>query len=246
MKLVTMTKFARLEHNLFAYAALIYAVIGGFGTVFQIPGLQRLTKDPTVIVSAAAFFLYALTRQAMRLQDEVTKLASVKQLIFHEDIDNTYGSMWTRLVSAKPKRVWATYLNPEAFSTGSPPESLAAYYAQAEKLEVPDYRRVFGIYPNRPEVQEKREKSIEWLRGHRERTRRLKGYQARYVELDFQAAELLVDDRGLNFSFPSERATEAGWATTDREIQDAMKDYFHQVWARSRSIDDLFTEPRRA
>jgi hypothetical protein len=46
---------------------------------------------------------------------------SMSELDFQPDIDNTYASMWGRLDTTKPKRVWATYLDPEAFATGEPP-----------------------------------------------------------------------------------------------------------------------------
>src|SRR5262249_13204745 len=115
---------------------------------------------------------------------------------------------------------------------------LKAYYKKAEKLIATDYRRVFGVYPDLPAYREKRCQSLEWLRGHLDRTKKLTGYQVRIVELEVQAAEVLIDDVGLNFSFPSARATEAGGATTDPRIREIMKDYFQQVWQRALPAED--------
>ena len=162
-------------------------------------------------------------------------------LVFATNIDSTYGTMWARIRSIKPrpKRIWATYLNPEAFATGKPPEYLREYYQKAEQLNADDYRRVFGIYPDIPKNRNKRRKSIAWIKGHFERTKKLRGYQVRFVELDFQAAEVLIDDVGVNFSFPCARASEAGWTTTDKNVMETMKDYFQQVWDRATPVEEL-------
>jgi transcriptional regulator with XRE-family HTH domain len=173
------------------------------------------------------------------VEEDLSLPDSMSQLDLQPDIDNTYASMWGRLETTKPKRVWATYLNPEAFATGEPPPDLKTYYEKAERLDVGDYRRVFGIYPDRPEYRTKRSLSLQWIRGHVNRTRKLKGYQIRYVELTFQAAEVLLDDFGVNFSFPCARAAEAGWATMDDRIVSIMKDYFQQVWDRASPIEEL-------
>jgi transcriptional regulator with XRE-family HTH domain len=176
------------------------------------------------------------------IQEDLSTSDVLAQLDLQPDIDHTYGSMWSRLDNTKVRRVWATYLNPEAFATGEPPEDLKAYYSKAEQLDAADYRRVFGIYPDRPEFQPTRRLSVQWIRDHMSRTRMLKGYQARYVELTFQAAEVLLDDRGANISFPCARAAEAGWATTDQAILDILKDYFQQVWDRAKPVEELWGE----
>lgn len=69
--------------------------------------------------------------------------------------------------------------------------------------------------------------------------KKLRGYQVRFVELDFQAAEVLIDDVGVNFSFPCARASEAGWTTTDKNVMETMKDYFQQVWDRATPVEEL-------
>lgn len=174
------------------------------------------------------------------VEEDLNSPESLLQLELQPDIDNTYASMWGRIENTKPKRVWATYLNPEAFVTGEPPADLKVYYEKAERLDVADYRRVFGIYPEHPLYRTKRKLSTEWIRHHLDRTRNLKGYQVRYVELTFQAAEVLLDDFGVNFSFPCARAAEAGWSTMDQSILSIMKDYFQQVWDRARLIEELW------
>lgn len=156
--------------------------------------------------------------------------------------------MWARIESIKPRphRVWATYLNPEALATGEPLQDLKEYYKEAELLNAVDYRRVLGIYPDNrdvPEHREKRQKAIESIRGHLERTKMLKGYKVRIVELDFQAAEVLIDDVGVSFSFPYARSSEAGWASTDKDVCEIMKDYFQQVWNRATPVEKLLGSP---
>jgi len=176
------------------------------------------------------------------VEEDLNSSDSLLQLELQPNIDNTYASMWSRIDTTRPKRVWATYLNPEAFATGELPADLKVYYEKAEQLDVADYRRVFGIYPECQQYRTKRGLSVQWIHGHLARTRNLKGYQVRYVELTFQAAEVLLDDFGVNFSFPWARAVEAGWATVDESILSIMKDYFQQVWDRASPIEDLWSD----
>jgi hypothetical protein len=162
-------------------------------------------------------------------------------IIFQNSIDNTYASMWQRLESIKPqpRRLWATYLNPEAFTSGEPPAALKRFYEKAESATAYDYRRVFGVYPNHKVYHERRKNSLSWIRGHLERTKGNENYQVRLVELEFQAAEVWIDDLGANFSFPSARANEAGWATTDRNVLELLKDYFQQVWDDAKQFSEF-------
>lgn len=235
-------RIRRVEHNLLAWAAMAYAGASIFGSVFKVPWMQSLAIEPRVLVPAIGAFVFLLVRRSIRLSDDLAKFTSAaSHLLFQPSIVKTHGSMWQRAEEAKTTKVWATYLNPESFKDGQPATSVKEFYDRAEKFEVPDYRRVFAIYPAKPQYETTRRRSIEWIRGHMERTKALKGYEVRYVEMEFQAAEMWIDDAGINFSFPSSRATESGWATSESRAIEMAKDYFGQLWSRARPVDDLLT-----
>lgn len=236
-------RIRRVEHNLLAWAAMVYAGVSIFGSVFKVPWMQSLTSDPRVLVPAIGAFIFLLVRRSIRQSDDLAKFTSAaSHLLFQPSIVKTHGSMWERAEEARTGKVWATYLNPEAFKDGQPATNVKEFYARAEKFEIADYRRVFAVYPAKPQYEAVRRRSIEWLRGHVERTRPLKGYEVRYVEIEFQAAEMWIDDAGINFSFPSSRATEAGWATSEPRAIEMAKDYFVQLWMRAHPVDELLRE----
>lgn len=240
MKRLTDKQMARFENNLMALAAPLYAVLGAVGAVFKISALEFLVTDPRALVPAIASFLFLLSRNILRVADELHEIRSGEnQLLFQSDITSTHGSMWLRAQSHKTQRIWTSYLNPDAFSDGSVADSLKEYYKKAERVEVSDYRRVFAIYPDKPPYQGARRKGIDWIVAHLGRTKRLKSYQARYVELEFQAAEMWIDDGGINFSFPSSRIIEGGWSTSDPRAIELAKDYYQQLWHRARPAEEL-------
>lgn len=231
----------RIEHRVMAYTVLVFGVLSGIGSILQISFLQNWTTDVRVVVPVLALFLYTLTRHSLKVSEDLATLKKKHSpLEFQKDIEKTHGSMWERARANGTKRVLATYLNPDAFLGGDVDKSLKPFYEQAEKFECAEYKRIFGIYPNTPAFRAKRAESVAWLRGHRERTRKLISYEPRFVELEFQAAEMWIDDSGINFSFPSARVRESGWATSDEEAVRMAEGYFYQLWSRAKPIDDLF------
>jgi transcriptional regulator with XRE-family HTH domain len=202
---------------------------------------QRLEKGRRAYPATirAISDLYKVPMQAL-VREKIAPNA-VAQLEWQSSIDKNYNCIWTRIEKTKPRRVWTTYLNPGAFRLGLPPKRLRAYYQSAEQWDIHDYRRVFGIYPALREFRDTRDASLRWISDHLGRTSHLQGYRVRYVELTFLAAEMLLDDTGVNFAFPSDDVVEVGWSTTDKKIMNYMKEYFQKVWDSAFPIEKLIS-----
>lgn len=67
---------------------------------------------------------------------------------------------------------------------GDVDSALKKFYDQAESYDGKDYRRVFGIYPSKKGHYPERREAIGWLRSHVKRTKGLRHYEPRYVEIN--------------------------------------------------------------
>lgn len=245
MKILSEERIRRYENDFVGGIAIVYASLSIAGSVFKVSWMSSLTTDPRVLVPAIGSLIYFLVRRVVRLSDEIEKLRTTTfDLLFQPSIVNTHGSMWTRAESVKSRRIWATYLNPDAFKDGEVAQAIKEFYVKAESFEADDYRRVFAIYPDKHSYSDVRQKSIRWIGEHLKRSAHLKNYRARFVEMEFQAAEMWIDDAGINFSFPSARTSEAGWATTEPRALETAKEYFLQLWERARPVEELLATER--
>ncbi len=74
MKRLSEEQVARFENNIMAIIAPLYAILGAVGAVFKISALEFLVTDPRALVPAIASFLFLLSRNILRVADELHEI----------------------------------------------------------------------------------------------------------------------------------------------------------------------------
>jgi hypothetical protein len=240
-------RFQHIEFSALSYFVLAYAVAGFLGGIASNIGpswkwAASLTTNSFIYIPAILFAIVLLIRCTLKTSDDVAEFLR-SNLKFNAllDMRECHREAMKRMKSKDVTYIYVTYLNPDGF-TNDQPTFLKNYYKEAEGIKVKEYKRIFAIYPDTEAYRTRRQKAVEWLRGHANRTAHLHGYHARYIELTIQAADVLIDDNAVSFSFPVTSEHEMAWIIYEDKTKDHIKHYFFQIWEKSKDINELLID----
>lgn len=234
-------KFSKIEDSLLVWLSAVYAVLSVIAEIFKIEQLQKLYTNPEFFVPAISFFLFLVSRYIISLGGSLSQLKKLDKLVdvySEEDIKQTHQSSLFLAKNSKTS-FYATYLHPEAFADEEVIKDIQAYWKEVESLELPDYKRIFGIYPDKPEYLEYRNKTFKWLEEHKKRTEKLKGYQFRYIEVGAHVVDIAISDSVAHYAFPFTKYQEHGFTMKKSEDISIIRRYFLELWDKAKRLEDI-------
>lgn len=230
--------FSKIEDYLLVWLSAAYAILSVVAEIFKIDQLQKLYTNPEFFVPAISFFLFLVSRYIISLGGQLSQLKKLDKLVdvySEEDIKQTHQSS---LLMAKNSKIsfYATYLHPEAFTDEQVIKDIRTYWKQVESIKLSDYKRIFGVYPDKPEYQESRRKSFQWLKEHKKRTENLTGYEFRYIEVEAHLIDVAVGETVANYAFPFTKYQERGFTMKKSDEIAVIRRYFLELWDQSSKL----------